>query len=231
MIFEPLSPHPVLKYLRLHKNRRGRPRIYPPNHCLDCGKLISRRSKRCHKCAGINLYYKEETSTAIILGLINEHPVREVDLARQLGISRERVRQIRNKFQLCQFISPKKPPRLCGRCGKKTHPGNKSGLCQKCLTLTHRTVKVCEVCGKEFSRPPSHFHPRAPGRFCSRHCHGVWLGKTYGVGSPNETERQRQESGRFGNMDPQLRQALARLGGLAKAQKALSSLAKHVPGP
>ena len=71
--------------------------------------------------------------------------MKAAEIARQLQVSRERVRQVLVKSGL-----PTVPhPRLCSNCGHSIHENNKGGLCQRCLKELEVTF-VCSRCGRKF---------------------------------------------------------------------------------
>jgi len=103
-------------------------------------------------------------------------------IARQVGVSRERVRQI-----LVQLRLPTRFPiqsKLCRNCSVKIPRKNVSDLCRKCRQ--EEVTLICDECGQQYSvlrsrekakQKRGHKH-----RFCSRECVGKWTGKHYGRG-------------------------------------------------
>lgn len=125
----------------------------------------------------------------------------QTELAEQLGISRERVRQLVNELHLRHLLGVRmrKGPALCTECGESLgrHTPIKEGqLCQKCyykeLEKRKRTL-VCDTCGKEFKRKLSEVNANIKNKykhtFCSRRCFGKWVGNTYGFGVHKKTRR------------------------------------------
>jgi len=105
----------------------------------------------------------------------------ESDIARKVGVSRQRIHELERKFRLCT-MAPRSPklmliPRPCPVCGKQMKPsGGKrkhcSMLCRKASTV--RLKLTCFICGKEFVRLWSQAK-RYKRSFCSGHCHGVYI--------------------------------------------------------
>jgi len=111
-------------------------------------------------------------------------------IAKDIGVSRERIRQIlteedlpRNKIDL---------PRFCLYCGSQIQrQTSKSGtwinkvFCnQECRKKYHNIPVCCSQCERIFMRKASKvlsYESRPVNLvFCSRYCHGVWLGNHYG---------------------------------------------------
>jgi len=115
------------------------------------------------------------------------------EIARLLGVSRERIRQVSGQRR--------RHPRLCKVCGKRihlrhkgvTHTAYRLRYCADCWVEakakrreTHLAAFTCETCGKTFFRKVGEANgQRRKGqkiRWCSRRCHGQWLGANYGNG-------------------------------------------------
>jgi len=104
-------------------------------------------------------------------------------IARQIGISRERVRQI-----LIELNLPTKfqTPTLCSKCGKKLKWGKKPGgplFCKTCRSENyhnkHTTKIICPYCNRQFTRENSYIKRSLKlGQkfFCSYSCRSfsVW---------------------------------------------------------
>lgn len=71
--------------------------------------------------------------------------MKAAEIARQLKVSRERVRQILVE----RGLPTVPPPRLCFNCGHPIHENNKGGLCQQCLKEL-RVAFVCSRCGRDY---------------------------------------------------------------------------------
>ena len=119
-----------------------------------------------------------------------EHgPVSDADLARRLGVSRERVRQLRNKMGLPteHWLANK----TCPVCGKVFQPkGSGRQFCSRdcshrSQSLRARVERTCEECGKTFYRRLSEVKAGRPARFCSHRCGAHFLGRQM----MNRTER------------------------------------------
>ena len=111
-------------------------------------------------------------------------------IGKQVGISRERVRQILKSEKMRTKIPTKSKTYTCAVCGKKfsLSPSDIirgcTGLCcsRQCRTKYCAITFICEVCGREFTCPQSEvlYHARNPngpkrGRFCSKQCQGKWI--------------------------------------------------------
>ena len=109
------------------------------------------------------------------------------EIARLLGVSRERIRQVAGKGRL--------QPRVCRTCGKQikvlrngvTQAAYRQRYCRDCWNAEkeqRRSARdfdfICETCGIRFSRKVGIVRrQRKAGqqiRWCSRQCHGKWLG-------------------------------------------------------
>ncbi len=114
--------------------------------------------------------------------------MRQVDVARQVGLSKERVRQLAMKYRL-RVPRVVMPWPTCAFCGEPVRKrGNKHcsvqcwNLARKADTLKRSLHYVCETCGEEFIVAPSDVKQRK-GRFCSHQCWGSYAGKTWGWGA------------------------------------------------
>lgn len=122
----------------------------------------------------------------------------------EYGVTKERIRQLLTKHygttKLCLLLPRETFSNLVG-CGSSTITRLETkGLikpihynwtylykredAEKVSKLVFRPSpfieKTCEECGKKFSRRSSEFKPCSPGRFCSKYCQGVYLGKHHG---------------------------------------------------
>jgi|GEM_PF-3096611 len=76
-----------------------------------------------------------------VVELRSQYPLmKAIEIAREIGISRERVRQILTVRGLPTTVAL--PPKLCPACGHILPGENKGELCQQCL----RNVQVTHVC-------------------------------------------------------------------------------------
>ena len=95
------------------------------------------------------------------------------------GITRERVRQILSKHYL-----PTKALKViitCANCQKPLKYKTESGLCMKCQIARAFTLLECDECHILFYRR-RYYARNKKVTFCSKQCHGKWLGKNYGRG-------------------------------------------------
>ena len=132
--------------------------------------------------------------------LRNENPhLRATDIARQLGCSREYVRQVLVKLEL-----PTDPTgfrirmlrfcRNCG-CGISYMLWSGSGLCPTCHWYKHHVIVICTECKKPIIRRISMMRAGAlltrrmskiycarpqTNFFCNRVCYWRWVGKNHG---------------------------------------------------
>lgn len=125
----------------------------------------------------------------VIIAILQNNPnVSLSQVAKAFSLSRERVRHIvhgvpgamRPRHRL-----GKKQVYICPLChGAKVNPY--AQLCKKCLTTIQRLQNggklfICEECGVVFARSLSQINNQARHgqrtRWCSKKCHGAWLGK------------------------------------------------------
>jgi len=104
-----------------------------------------------------------------------------IEIANQIGVSREYVRQILVKLGLpTRFIQSS---RLCRNCGAKINKQSISGLCFKCLRESHRATLTCDECGKEYKVLRSVVRAMAKRgykhNFCGRPCLNRYASRTY----------------------------------------------------
>ena len=96
-----------------------------------------------------------------------------INIAREVGVSRERVRQILVRLDLPTSF-PREPTNWCCFCVKPIREGRL--YCnQKCNERAHRAQVVCRACGAGFSLRLSAYHARSrrskvDGLWCSRAC-------------------------------------------------------------
>jgi hypothetical protein len=118
-----------------------------------------------------------------------EKPATEV--ARELGVSRERVRQILNELKLPTKFASVHP---CKQCGQ-SRPYNKYYCSEECKTARrshYRQTYTCKQCGRPFQLRPkyvewhrNHGHPHIAS-WCSNRCQGLYLYRTTeGLGKQN----------------------------------------------
>jgi len=124
-----------------------------------------------------------------VLDIRKKDPVRKaIDIAIELGISRERVRQLLNQLGLPTNLKSPKQIYLCRNCGHTIRYGQrKSMLCFICRTKTLYQELTCDVCGKRFPRRTCVVRAgekRGYERtFCSPECNGSYNGTHFGFQS------------------------------------------------
>jgi predicted RNA-binding Zn-ribbon protein involved in translation (DUF1610 family) len=100
------------------------------------------------------------------------------DIGRELGVSRERVRQVLVRANIQTKIRKVKP--FCKDCGNELTHYNIYERCQKCLTIYKSVPLVCDNCGRMFYRGQSEViaHSkdiRYKGKsFCCKKCSGKY---------------------------------------------------------
>jgi hypothetical protein len=81
-----------------------------------------------------------------VVELRSKNPLmKAAEMARELEVSRERVRQVLVKRGLPTVPCPK----LCFNCSHHIYENNKTGFCQRCLKELSLTF-VCSRCGRKF---------------------------------------------------------------------------------
>ena len=167
--------------------------------------------------------------------------VRQVDMAREIGCSRERVRQVLNSLGMVSI--PQKPPSICKHCqneiSAKVYRKFCNAECRKAYSLRHLR---CSECGVEYIVSKTVFNASVRRgyklNFCGRACLGKYAGKKYGWGSrssaknkgPNRKVRNYLQpleavNGRMA-MDEQLKLLL--LEQRAKLEKELEEVAQEI---
>jgi len=125
----------------------------------------------------------------------NDSTLKLQDIANDVGLSRERVRQIlkESNRQTSGFVEPK----VCARVGCNiTYPRSSHSIyCStKCSNLVYYTLVNCNWCGKQKLITKSDYKrntekayrlfgdsPKYKGNFyCDRKCFGEFIGNTYG---------------------------------------------------
>ncbi|MDO8690366.1 MAG: helix-turn-helix domain-containing protein [Dehalococcoidia bacterium] len=112
---------------------------------------------------------------------------RDMEIAATLGVSRQRVHQIRRRLGL-----PARTDRVsltCDTCGKPL-VRNKGAVyrhnyCSRKCYHPDQPVLTCEICGKQFGRKKSAIHVH---NFCSRKCSGSWAGQQFGFKAHPENQ-------------------------------------------
>lgn len=122
----------------------------------------------------------------------NPNKYLQIELAREVGVTRERIRQIINEADLRHLLDTVSLRRrsFCTECGK---PVTKAG--QLCIVCYHKKIKApqleftCDNCGNKFRRNKSEVH-RQKFHFCSKFCQGRYAGRHYGFAAHGKTARK-----------------------------------------
>lgn len=105
------------------------------------------------------------------------------EIARQVGISRERVRQILSKLGL---PTDTRVSRLCIVCSKRLNGKANYKYCSKdCQYQDSHILVRCDNCGNLKQVGKSHIitqTKRYQHFFCSKYCRSQWAGNHYGFG-------------------------------------------------
>lgn len=111
-------------------------------------------------------------------------------VANELGVSRERVRQIANKlkYTAANEVYRQETARVCEVCGKvffsKRRRKYCSGDCYKKHLEKYWTTVFCKECGRGIRVLKSYVSIGRAPTFCGKVCQGKFLGKHYGIGRP-----------------------------------------------
>lgn len=137
------------------------------------------------------------TNTAKAIALRKASPCMSLqDIGDKVGLSRERVRQILTRDGLVTKHVVRQTY-YCMNCGKPTRNmprrwrryivDNEVFCNGTCAKEFHTLTLTCSTCGKVFKRPAGEVinaaqHPLHKGGliFCSKVCHGRWLGTHHG---------------------------------------------------
>lgn len=133
-----------------------------------------------------------KTNREKVLDLRTLNPnVRASQIAREIDISREAVRQILKFFRLPTRLPPILKHDNCPNCGgikRRT-----ARVCRRCFLTLKKVELVCEYCGKDFPRSNSHVLAATKRGckhiWCTKFCQGRWLGRTYGFKKGGQYER------------------------------------------
>ena len=83
-----------------------------------------------------------------VVELRRKYPsMKAIEIARQVNVSRERVRQILTQRGLPTTVAL--TPELCSLCGSLLHEKNKEGICQQCLRKV-QVMYICFQCGRKY---------------------------------------------------------------------------------
>jgi len=111
------------------------------------------------------------------------------EIAQELGISRERVRQHLIKLGLPTMVLYK--PQVikhCQECGNNLSRATAGNLCNTCLNRHKHeeslVMVICTQCGKETHKGGSRYRRGIKlgykHWFCDKKCQGRWVGLNYG---------------------------------------------------
>lgn len=157
----------------IHQATRAKGVPYPvracskPCHEIYTGKLIKMKNK-----SRSNL-----TSTVQVIEMIGENPdVTNIELANTIGITRQRVSQIRAKHNLPP-PSRRRGWHPCPVCGKATRA--RQQFCSKACQYDQVQL-TCETCGSQFYRSKrvvsDNIEKGYAHIWCSKQCQGSWFG-------------------------------------------------------
>ncbi len=108
-----------------------------------------------------------------IIALRNENPTMSAaEIARQLGISRERVRQILKKNELTTDVRIFQEPNHCVYC-KIVIKNNKKYCSKECRHLNYLITYTCDYCGAQKTVKKSQYtasRRKSIHQFCSHTC-------------------------------------------------------------
>jgi len=132
------------------------------------------------KAESVILGVEEKTSRAKIAAIKRKNPhKRQIDIARELNITRQRVNQVLKSFGDPPQKPPHPNPRYCANCGKKLNRRTKGELCKACyIADLHNRIEdvelTCPQCGRVFTKKKSYVnHHKKKGWhqfFCSGSC-------------------------------------------------------------
>ena len=103
----------------------------------------------------------------------------DAEIARRIGVSRQRVLQIKQSLRVCHIKSPKPAIRRCKRCGDflRSIKGSYCSLCSILVSAQEYITLICPVCGRVFERWASIVRAarkrNARHLYCSRYCRGL----------------------------------------------------------
>lgn len=106
----------------------------------------------------------------------------------KVGVSRERVRQILKRDGLKTKATSKRKVYLCLNCGKELDGQRKKFCSRTCQYEYGHPLVECVECHKLFRVRIAQLL-RYERSFCSRECHGRWMGKKFGKGKDTKHYR------------------------------------------
>ena len=121
-----------------------------------------------------------------VLDIRKKDPLRKaIDIAQEVGISRERVRQLLNELGLPTNLKNPKKIYLCSGCGRSIlYTQRRTMLCAICKIKSNYQLVTCQGCGEQFprrncvvrtSKKRGYEHV-----FCSYSCNGKHNAAQYG---------------------------------------------------
>lgn len=124
------------------------------------------------------------TNAAKVIALKIYNPeIKATEIAELVGLTRERVRQILNKYGMPTKVS--KMHRPCAHCGHDVNHYVNLFCSAECRYLNFNIELECEVCKEKFyrSRTRHEINLRRGYQhiYCSKQCQGHYLGVTYGA--------------------------------------------------
>ena len=150
-----------------------RPYGQPPKLCLDCEKQIQRTSKRCKTHASIAREHERPwrrmvTNQVLAIRQVDSQR-KATDIAKAIGVSRERVRQILNKHGLPTAIAPL--PKRCKDCS--TIISEYALRCMPCSWESGRIHTVCPYCKSQITVTKAEYQ-RTRQSFCNHSHAALW---------------------------------------------------------
>lgn len=127
---------------------------------------------------------KNTRSTVLDLAKSHKHHSM-VGIAEEVGVSRERVRQILRSENIADYTSKTrfKKPHYCSKCGNVilVNNGRYAKLCVDCRHMVNPVTWPCDYCGCPVTRKYYHRKRFKNGElsglvFCNKQCQGLWLG-------------------------------------------------------
>ena len=129
-------------------------------------------------------------TTQKIYGMIKDGKrLIQFEVAKELGVSKQRISQIVNKLDLHRFFRPKEwSIKSCVVCGIENKTSSR--YCEECRLLIRKSKNVeliCAKCEKVFLRSKRFVdRDRKQGKdkfYCNNKCWGSVVGKKFGFGN------------------------------------------------
>jgi len=117
-----------------------------------------------------------------VLEILAEDPaIPYSNIGDEVGVSRERVRQIATQYGYPPRMGRGKPGKTCPVCGKVFYKNNNTYCSTDCGYKSRRKKIVvnCHQCGKPIERTPGTMRSKSGYYFCDRVCFGRWTGKNH----------------------------------------------------